>query len=194
MDEIIPAAYEGLETVGEAERWEIGASERLYDSPWVALDLLEVVPPRRPAYRHHVVRVPPAVGVVVRRDDGRVLLMHRHRFVTGTVGFEIPAGGLDDGESVEDAARREVLEETGLHLDRVRPFYECSPSDGVTDQRFHLLLGTVAEDAGVVVDDHESAVRVWVDRDEVAALVRDGRIPGALTSVALLHGLWSGWL
>jgi len=187
-------ALERLDQVGEAERWKVGGSERVYDSRWVAVDLVDVVPPRRPAYRHHVVHVAPAVGVLVRREDGRTLLLYRHRFATGTVGFEIPAGGLDVGETVEDAARREVLEETGLRMGAVHPTYVCSPSDGVSDQRFHIVLGTVASDTGTVVDDHESGIRVWVHRNELATLLRAGRVPGALSSVALLHGLWSGQL
>lgn len=187
-------AREGLDQIAWAEHWHAGNSERVYDSPWVAVDLVDVVPPRRPCYQHHVVRVAPAVGVITRRDDGRVLLMHRHRFITGTVGFEIPAGGLDAGETVEAAARREVLEETGLRLDTVHPTYACNPSDGVSDQRFHIVLGTAGSDTGTVVDDHESAVRAWVDRDTLVTLIRDGQVPGALSSVALLHALWSGLL
>ncbi|MBV8348259.1 MAG: NUDIX hydrolase [Mycolicibacterium sp.] len=185
---------EGLGQFPPVDRWAVGDSERLYDNRWVALDLVEVSPPGQPAYRHHVVRIPHAIGVIVRRDDGKVLLMRRHRFVTQTVGFEIPAGGIDAGESAEDAARREVLEETGLTLSHMRTIYTVSPSDGVTDQRFHLLLGDVAADTGVVADPHESSGRVWLDAAELGQILRGGNVPGALTSVALLYALWSGQL
>ncbi len=42
-----------------------------------------------------------------------VLLLWRHRFITDTWGWEIPAGGIDPGETPPDAAARETLEETG---------------------------------------------------------------------------------
>lgn len=187
-------ALESFDQVAETERWNVGGSERVYDSPWVAVDLVDVAPPRRPAYRHHVVRVAPAVGVIVLRDDGRILLMHRHRFATDTVGFEIPAGGVDAGETVEVAARREVLEETGIQLDAVHRTYVCSPSDGMSDQRFHITLGIAGTDTGSVLDDHEAAALVWADRDTLATLIHEGRVPGALSSVAVLHALWSGVL
>ena len=40
-------------------------------------------------------------------------MLWRHRFITDSWGWEIPAGGVDAGETPEDAAAREVLEETG---------------------------------------------------------------------------------
>ncbi|GAC1696679.1 MAG: hypothetical protein NVS9B6_04030 [Candidatus Limnocylindrales bacterium] len=56
-----------------------------------------------------------AAAVIVR--DGRVLLVH-HTY--GELNWEIPGGGANPGESAEGAARREVLEETGLTLAGLR--------------------------------------------------------------------------
>jgi len=58
------------------------------------------------------------VGVIVRRG-GKVLLGQR-RGTHGAGTWQFPGGHLDPGESVEDCARREVLEETGLRLGEVR--------------------------------------------------------------------------
>ncbi len=51
-----------------------------------------------------------AAGGVVQADDGRVLLVHRPRYDDWT----LPKGKLDPGETFEQAALREVREETGL--------------------------------------------------------------------------------
>jgi 8-oxo-dGTP pyrophosphatase MutT (NUDIX family) len=177
-----------------AARWETGGSERLYSSTWVDLDLVEVRPPGGEPYRHHVVRIRSAVGVVIRRDDGSVLLLRRHRFITDTTGYEIPAGAIEDGETVEEAARREVLEETGLHIEDLVPIFSRAVSDGVSDQRFHFAVANVSADTGTVVDAHESFERVWVDRDRLSELVRVGAVPGCLSSVAILHCLWFGYI
>ena len=66
----------------------------------------------------------PRVGARVLLLDqlDRVLLMHaRDPDDPGHHWWELPGGGLDDGESPEQAAVREVAEETGIQLDRVGP-------------------------------------------------------------------------
>jgi NAD+ diphosphatase len=56
-----------------------------------------------------------AVGVVMEAPDGRVVLLRRAK-EPGKGKLGIPGGFIDAFETVEDGARREVLEETGLHL------------------------------------------------------------------------------
>ena len=95
-------------------RWTVHGERAIYSSAWVNLHLVDVEIPDGPRFEHHVVRMPfPAVGTVVHEADRGVLLLYRHRFITDTWGWEIPAGRAEEGESLEEAARRECLEETG---------------------------------------------------------------------------------
>ena len=175
-----------------AQRWEVLGSSSLYDSEWVGLSLVSVKPPGREPYDHHVVELPPAVGVVISCPDKGVLLLHRHRFITDSSGFEVPAGGIDAHESVEAAAEREALEETGWHLRGVEPLVSCNVSDGVSDQRFHLVLAEPDRYSGPPVDLYEATSQAWVERSRIRELIRDGEVPGALSIVALLYALSFG--
>lgn len=172
-----------------AERWEVLGSRSLYESEWVGLSLVKVRPPGREPYDHHVVSLPPAVGVVVSCPRRGVLLLHRHRFITDSAGFEVPAGGIDPHESVEAAAEREVLEETGWRLRGVERLVSCNVSDGVSDQRFHLVLARPGRRCGPPVDGHEATSQAWFGLDRVRELIREGAVPGALSIVALLYAL-----
>jgi ADP-ribose pyrophosphatase YjhB (NUDIX family) len=60
-------------------------------------------------------------GVVI--QDGRLLLIHR--FKHGQEYYVFPGGGVEEGESWEDALKREMLEETGLGLVSYRYLYEA---------------------------------------------------------------------
>lgn len=101
--------------------WKVHSERFVYESPWVSVALTTVEPPGIEPFEHHVVRSPgPAAGCIVTRatsnppGDIEVLLLYRHRFITDTWGWEIPAGGVDTGEDpAAAAAMRETLEETG---------------------------------------------------------------------------------
>lgn len=175
-------------------RWEVLGRRVIYNSNWIRLALVRVTPPGRASYEHHVAEIPDAVGVLLCHPDMGVLLLHRHRFITDTVGYEIPAGGVDNGESIEQAARRELLEETGWTAGAIEPLLSCNASDGVSTQRFHFVLARAGESLGEPEDDHEATSLTWADRSLINGLLKEGLIPGALSSVALLYALQFGYL
>ena len=93
-------------------RWTVHGSRSIYASDWVGLDLVDVEVPGHERFDHHVVRFPrPAAGTVIHDPDRGVLLLWRHRFISDTWGWELPAGGADPGETLEQAAVREAIEE-----------------------------------------------------------------------------------
>jgi 8-oxo-dGTP pyrophosphatase MutT (NUDIX family) len=194
MSETADGGVLGSDGLRPAQRWEVLGRRTLYSSPWVGLTLTTVAPPGREPYEHHVVELPDAVGVVLRHPQRGVLLLHRHRFITDTSGFEIPAGGIDTGETVEQAAAREVLEETGWAVRGMTRLLTCNASDGVTDQRFHFVLASTDRLLDSPRDAYEATSLVWVRPDRLADLIATGSIPGALSTVALLYALHLGHL
>ena len=167
-------------------RWTVHGERTLYDSEWVRLALVDVEVPGGPRFEYHVVRVPrPASGTVV-FDPGRgILLLWRHRFITDSWGWEIPAGGVDAGETPEDAAAREVLEETGWRAGALRPLAVYHPSNGLNDQTFHVFVASGAEYVSDPSDPSESERVEWLPLAEVKAAVRGGQVRDGLSLTAL---------
>ena len=97
-----------------------------------------------------------AAGGVVLADDGRVVLVHRSRYDDWT----LPKGKLDGGESFEDAALREVEEETGLRCRLVRelPSVEYQDAKG-RPKIVRYWLMEVEADLGFVPGDEVDEVR-----------------------------------
>jgi hypothetical protein len=80
-------------------RWTVHGHRDVYASDWVRVSLDDVEIPGGDRFEHHVVHFPRAsVTAVVTDEAGAVLLLWRHRFITGTWGWEIPAGWGDPGE------------------------------------------------------------------------------------------------
>jgi len=171
-------------------RWTVHGERSLYDSEWVRLRLADVELPDGTRFDHHVVRFPQqSAGVVVHDPDRGVLLLYRHRFITDTWGWEIPAGKVDSGEEVEAAAAREVLEETGWRPGPLRPMVTYHPAVGLTDATFHLLLGEGAEYVGDPADAHEAERVEWLPVPRVRELVRAGEVRDGLSLTALVWAL-----
>jgi 8-oxo-dGTP pyrophosphatase MutT (NUDIX family) len=171
-------------------RWTVHGERTVYDSPWVRVTLADVEIPGGRRFEHHVVRsTAPAAGVVVRDEARGVLLLWRHRFITDTWGWEVPAGRREPGESIEQAAAREVLEETGWAPGPLRFLVDYAPANGIADHRFHLFVADGATYVGEPSDPSEAERVEWTPVEEVRRLVRDGRVPDGLSLTALLWAL-----
>ena len=171
-------------------RWTVHAERSLYESDWVNLRLVDVELPDGSRFEHHVVRTPhEASGVVVADPARGVLLLWRHRFITDTWGWEIPAGNVEAGESPEVAGTREVLEETGWRPGPLRHLVTYNPMNGLADKRFHLFIAAGATHVGEPTDVNEAERIEWVPLDELRRLARAGEVRDGLSLTAVLYAL-----
>jgi 8-oxo-dGTP pyrophosphatase MutT (NUDIX family) len=135
---------------------------------------------------HRLIRTPPGAGAVV-LAIGEVLLMWRHRFITGTESWEIPIGKIDPGEDPADAAARETEEETGWRPGPLRFLLRVEPTPGLSDSVHHIYLAEGAERIGPPEDDFESGHVEWVPLTDVPSLIGRGHITSGTTLAALLY-------
>lgn len=113
----------------------------------------------------------PGISAAIIVQDGRVLMVRR-RISEGELMWQFPAGGIEAGESAEDAAVRETSEETGLTVKAVRLLGErVHPKTG------RLMSYTACEpisgEAHVADDDELDAI-TWAAHSELPGLVPYG--------------------
>ncbi|HEX2415490.1 MAG TPA: NUDIX hydrolase [Thermoleophilaceae bacterium] len=120
-----------------------------------------------------------AAGGVVLGPDGRVALVHRPRYDD----WSLPKGKLDPGESFEEAALREVEEETGVRARLVRELPSVKYNDNKGRPKLvRYWLMEVAEEPGFVANDEVDELR-WVEPEEALGLLtysRDRSLVAAL--------------
>ena len=169
-------------------RWTVHGERTIYDSEWMRLALVDVELPSGPRFDHHVLRMPAeAAGVVVDVEGRGVLLLWRHRFITDTWGWEVPAGRVDPGESVIDAARRETIEESGWEPGELTLMTRYFPANGTTDTTFNLFVTTTATRIGEPTDVDEAERIEWLRWDQVRDEIAAGHVGDGLSLTALLY-------
>lgn len=167
-------------------RWTVHGEKPLYTDEWLDIRLADVELPGGRHLAHRLIRTPPSAGCVVVRD-GRVLLLWRHRFITGSWGWEIPGGKIDPGEDPAAAAARETEEETGWRPGPLTALLRVEPTPGLSDSVHHVYYADAAARTGQPVDDYESDRVSWLPCSEVPALIDRGQISSGTTIAALLY-------
>ncbi|MFL5243822.1 MAG: NUDIX hydrolase [Gemmataceae bacterium] len=104
----------------------------------VAVD--ESTNPAGQIIRRDVVLHPGAVAILPLLDYDHICLLRNQRPIVGETLWEIPAGTLEPGEPPDQAARRELAEETGYQAGHWQKLAEFFPSPGVLSERTHLFL------------------------------------------------------
>ncbi len=170
---------------------------------WFSVDAYEITHDRFDggslSVRREVLERGDSVGVLL-YDPAvhQVLLLEQFRvgpMVRGADPWltEIVAGMIDAGETPEEAARREALEEAGYEVRALRPLGapRWYPSPGACSEQITLFLAEVARDRPQreqlgIAGEGEDIRRRWVAISEAMAMVADGRINSALPIIALL--------
>jgi len=165
------------------------ARKIVYQSPWVNLYLDKVrFPNGHVIDRFHLLDFPhAAVAAVVVNEAGGILFARIFRYTTGTAEWELPAGGVEEGETVTDAAGREVLEETGFTSQDHQLIYSYYPMSGSANKHFHVVVCKAVAYAQDFDKSEVSETR-WFTREEIKQMIREKAIKDGFSLTALL--LW----
>jgi 8-oxo-dGTP pyrophosphatase MutT (NUDIX family) len=176
-------------------QWTKQNEQTVYENRWFSVNLADVELPDGRHLDHFLIRLRPVAVATVVNEANEVLLLWRHRFITDSWGWEIPAGNIDAGESPVEAAAREALEETGWRPAPLRPLLDYFPANGVSDQCHHLFLATgTATHVGEPTDPSESERVEWLPVPELRRVVTNGEMSNGLSLTAVLYALTTGAL
>ncbi len=147
----------------------VTASRRIHEGRIVNLreDTVELLDGR--SALREVVEHAQVVAIVPLDDNGDVLLVRQYRLPAEDALLEIPAGGVDEGESIEEAAQRELREETGYRAERFQRLTGFFVSPGYCTEFIHVFLATGLSESPIAGDDDEN---ITVERMPLARAVK----------------------
>jgi ADP-ribose pyrophosphatase len=166
--------------------WERLSRRRVYENPWIAVDEDIVELPTGATTLYGVVRLGSCVGMLPFVDDDHVLLIQQFRYIPGEVTWEMPTGGVHDGESIEAAAQRELAEEVGVHAGRLTPLTAYATSKSVVEETAYLFLAHELTPATAEADATEHLLPSTVCFADALEMVLSGEIVDSMTIIAVL--------
>lgn len=169
-----------------ANPWKIIGKKEIYDNPWIQITEYDIINPGggKGIYgKVHFKNV--AIGIIALDDDRNTYLVGQFRFVLNAYSWEIPEGGCPEGESYIEAARRELLEETGLVATDWRVIVHSYLSNSVSDEYCVIFLAQGLTQKEADPEETEDLRIKKVAFDEAAAMINNGLITDAISVMAI---------
>jgi ADP-ribose pyrophosphatase len=162
------------------------SSRRVFEGRAVNLRVDTVRLPNGRETTREIVEHGSCVAIVALDDADNVLLVKQYRQPVEKELLEIPAGGIDPGESPEDAVRREMREETGFLPQKVEKLGGFYSSPGFCTEYLHLYLAADLVEKPLKAEDTESITLARVPLSQVKGLIASGTICDAKSIAGLL--------
>ena len=170
------------DTAGERDpdddgRWPVEDRETVFESPWLSVHRETVRRPDGETAEYYLGDPGHDSVAIVAEHDGTLVLVSEYRPKIGQRILSCPGGGIADGETPEDAARRELREETGYEAGTLEVLQRYWPTVAVSMRRT-IVFATDLEPVGRNPDDGEFIEVVEMPVEEAFERAREDDVPG----------------
>ena len=175
------------DAINENGKWKIIKSEYLFRRPWLTVrrDCVEL-PDGRQNPEFYVMEYPDWVNVIALTEDGKFVMERQYRHGLGKTCFEIPAGVREKGETPLEAAKRELMEETGYGDGEWSKIMTVSGNSSTTNNLSHCFVAKGVKKIGRQhLDSTEDLQIVLMDEAEVKDLMVNDQIRQSLMAAPL---------
>lgn len=166
--------------------WTIETTRDVYADPWLSVRCDKVTRPDGKPGTHSVVTIKPGVSVLACDSERHVYLTDEFHYAIGRNSLEVVSGGIDEGETPEEAARRELREELGIEAETLTPLGTVDPFTSSLVSPTKLFLATKLRFGPSDPEGTEQIRMVKVPLSEAVQMALDSRITHAPSCVVIL--------
>ncbi|MCZ8512855.1 NUDIX hydrolase [Paenibacillus filicis] len=160
------------------------STEPIFQGKIISLQVDTVQLPNGSTATREIVRHPGAVAVLALIGD-KMLVVEQYRKPMEKSQVEIPAGKLDPGEHPQEAAARELAEETGYRSASLKLLSSFYTSPGFADELIHLYVADDLSQGEARPDEDEFLEVEAITLEQAQHYIREGRISDAKTIMAV---------
>jgi 8-oxo-dGTP pyrophosphatase MutT (NUDIX family) len=172
--------------------WRTLSSRTIYRNAWLTLREDRVIRPDGAEGIYSVVEMRPSCGIVAINEDNQIALVGQWRYVHDKYSLEIPTGGSEQDETPLDAARRELLEETGITAGDWIALGTIDNSNGSTTDVAHIFLARNFATGSTVPQGDEQVELRWMPFADAVLSVMSGEITESVSVAAILKAEFLG--
>ena len=166
--------------------FQLSSSREVYSNPWIKVREDQVIKPGGSPGIFGVVTMRQGSSVLAMEPSGSIYLVKEYKYAIDRFSYELPSGGLEDGEPAIDAAKRELREEAGIAANKWTDLGTVDPFTSAVLSPNHLFLAEDLEQVEATPDDGEILERVMVPFAEAVRMVMDGEITHGASCIAIL--------
>jgi len=167
--------------------WTTNSIDVKYDNGWIRVEEHKVINPSgnngiygKVCFKNR------AVGIIPVDRYGYTWLVGQYRYTLDDYSWEIPMGGCPENEEMEDAAKRELREETGLVAKKLTKVMDIHTSNSITDEEGIVYLAEKLTEGTPDFDETEEIAIKHIPFLEVVNMVINGQITDAISVAAIL--------
>jgi 8-oxo-dGTP pyrophosphatase MutT (NUDIX family) len=166
--------------------WTITDSKTVYKNPWINVREDKVIKPDGKEGIFGVVEMKPGVSILPIDDEGNVYLTKEYHYAVECETVEAISGGIDKGESKEDASKRELKEETGITANEWIDLGVIDPFTTVIASPNYMFLAKGLEFSKASPEDTENIKVMKVSMKEAIQWVMESKITHGATTTLIL--------
>ena len=173
----------------ENNPWKTISQETAYENAWIRVEHHDVVNPAgNPGIYGKVHYKNTAISIVAIDSEGYTYLVGQYRYTLNAYSWEVPEGGcsIESGESTLEAAKRELLEETGLVASQWTEIGEVYLSNSVSDEKAVMYLAQNLSQHQACPEETEQLKIRRIALKEAIEMAQNGQITDALSVLTLL--------
>ncbi len=171
----------------EKSPWKTLSRKLIYENPWIQLHEDSVINPSgNPGVYGRVCMKNKAVGIIPIDTEGNTWLVGQYRYTLNAYSWEIPMGGGPIEEAPLRAAKRELIEETGISAGKWDLLTKIHTSNSVTNEEGFIYVAKNLTMGKAKPEETESLRLKKVPLQQAIQMVRKGKITDAISMVGLL--------
>ncbi len=126
------------------------------------------------------------INVVAVTEDGRFILVKQHRLGTDTITRETPGGVIEEYESADETALKELIEETGYRPERMHLLGKLAANPAIMGNHIYFYYAENCREAeGQDLDKIEDIEVELCEADEIIRMLKTGELDHAYVVTAL---------